>query len=255
MKTISKIIQFTGSIGLAIGLVAVTAVPTFAVNTINNGASSASCTRIATLGNNTNTTIAGHAATMYADFANRLSGIANRDTVIDQKVTTSRTTSAGNFNTKISNLEAKTGFTVTQEMAIKTFATNMQTAEKTRETAVDAARASYRINLINLVKTHQAALRTATTTYQATVTAAFATASSQCSDGTASATLKATVKAARDTFKTARADTKITTEIKALITTRNTAIESANADFKKAVATYKATLSAVLRPTDSKTNS
>jgi hypothetical protein len=255
MKTISKIIQFAGSIGLAIGLVAVTAVPTFAVNDANNGASSASCTRIATLSSSTNTTIAGHAATMYADFANRLSGIANRDTVIDQKVAAARTISAGNFSTKISNLEAKTGFTVTQETAIKTFATNMQMAETTRETAIDAARASYRINLISLVKTHQAALRTATTTYQAAVSAAFVTASTQCGDGSASATLKATVKAGRDTFKTARADAKITTEIKALITTRNTAIESANADFKKAATTYKATLSAVLRPTDSKTNS
>jgi hypothetical protein len=255
MKTISKIMQLAGYIGLSVGLVAVTAVPTFAVPAVTTGTSSASCTRIAALGSTTNTTIAGHVATMNANFTSRLSDIANRDTAIDQKVTAARIKTADNFNTKITNLEAKTGFTVTQETAIKTFATSMQTAEKTRETAVDAARASYRVDLISLVKTHQAALITATTTYQTAVTLAFTTANTNCGDGTATTTLKATVKAARDTYKTARTDAKITTEIKALIATRSAAIESANSNFKNTAATYRATLLAVLRPTTSKTNS
>lgn len=254
MKIISKFIQVASSIGLTVGLVAMSAPPTFAVPANTTETSSASCTKITALGTKTNATISSHVATMRADFAKRLADIASRDTTTDQKVAAARTMGTEKFANKSTDLESRAGLTAVQQAAIKTYVTNMQMAEKTRETAIDAARATYRTGLLTAVQAHQTKLTAATTAYQAAVATAFTTASAQCSDSGATATLKTAVKAARETFKTARTDAKVSTDIKALNMSREEAIKAANADFKKAATTYRATLSAVLETTTPKTN-
>jgi hypothetical protein len=252
MKTISSIIKFTGSIGLMVGITMLSTVPTFAMNTATT---SAACTRIATLGDMTSATIAGHIATMNDDFTTRLTNIANRSTTIDPKIDTARTKSTAAFDAKITSLESPANLTTAQKAAIQAYSASMHTAETTREAAIDAARTTYRTDLLTTVKAHQTALTTATTTYQTSVAAAFTTAGVNCGDGTATATLKTSVKSAKDTFKTARTDAKVTTDIKALMTTRNTAIAAADATFTKDAAAYTATLSAILSTTTSTTNS
>lgn len=251
MKTISKIITLAGSIGLAVGLMTVSSLPTYAVE----GRSSDVCTHIATMSDSTSGTIAGYVIKMNDNFKVRLANIANRTTTLDPKVDAARTKAAQTFDTQATALESKTGVTATQKTAIETFVTNMKAAEKTRETAVDAARTTYRTDLTAAVKTHQASLTAAVTAYQTSVATAFATAGANCGDATASTTLKAAIKTAKDTLKTAQSDAKITANIKALMTTRNAAIKSANETFIAAAASYKTTLLEALKPTTSSTNS
>lgn len=253
MKTVSKIIQLAGSIGLIVGLVAVVSVPTYAVT--GDGTSSAACTRIATLGDTSSATIAGHIVTMNSDFAARINTIASRETGVDASIATARTTSAESFDTKVAHLSAIAGLTPAQKIAVTTFSDNMHNAETARETAVDAARATYRTGLTAAVNTHQTNLAAATTAYQTAVASAFTTAETNCGDGTATATLKTAITSAKATFKTSRDDANVTTNIKALMTTRNTAIASADADFVTAAAGYTKTLVAALETTTSTTNS
>ena len=254
MKIISKFIQVASSIGLTVGLVAMSTAPAFAVSANTTETSSASCTKITTLGTKANATISSHVATMRADFAKRLADIASRDTTTDQKVAAARTTGTEKFTTKTTDLDSRAGLTAVQQTAIKTYVTSMQMAEKTRETAIDAARATYRTNLLAAVQAHQTKLTAATTAYQAAVATAFTTASAQCGDSGATATLKTTVKAAREAFKAARTDAKVSSDIKALNTSREEAIKAANADFRKAATTYRTTLSAILETKNPKTN-
>lgn len=253
MKTISNIIKFAGSTGLLVGLLIISTLPAYAVPATEN--TSGACTRIATLGDTSNATISGHIATMNNDFAARTANIANRSTTIDPKVDATRAKATQTFDTKITKIEAQTGLTAVQKTALETYLTNMHTAETTREAAVDAARTTYRTDLVTTVKTHQTNLTAAITTYQNSVSAAFTTAGANCGDGTAMATLKTSVKAARDTLKTARTDTKVAATIHTLITTRNTAIQAADTNFTQSAATYTSTLSAILEATPATTNS
>jgi hypothetical protein len=250
MKTVSKIIQFAGSASLIIALVAVSSAPTYAVD----GATA--CTQVAALSTSSATAIVSHLTTMDGDFTTRLSNISSREAKVDTTITAARVKQSTAFDGKITNLEAKSDLTTGQLAAIKTYATSIKAAEQTRQKDVDTARAAYGTGLSASVATHQTSLTNAATAYQSAVAAAFAVAATNCATqgATAIQTLKTDIKAARATFKASRSDAKVTTDIKALMTTRNAAIAVADATFTKAVASYSATLTAVLGNTTASTN-
>ncbi len=252
MKTISNKSIF-GMTSLALLLATLVAAPSMAIvspTTTTNKGSSVACTHITTIESTNKATIATRMAGMQGDFAKRLTTITANKTDVDQKVASARAAANAQFESKIKSLEAQTGLTKIQLQAIATYKTDMQQAEVTREKAVDAARTTYRADLLAEVQTHQQDLSSAVAAYQTAVTAAFTTAATNCGDGTAVATLKTDVKSARETLTTARKSDKATTNIKQLATTRAASIKTANEAFAASVAIYTATLTTALGTTN-----
>jgi hypothetical protein len=240
MKTISKKLYFVIALGLTATLITFTGTQSMAVSGTER-TSSAACTRIATLLSTSNATVATHIASMKTDFANRISNIASRQADVDQQSATFRASIADKFDAKITKLREQANLTTAQIAAIDTYATNMKTAESTRETSVDAARLTYRTALSGVVNTHQQSLINATSTFEGSISEAFTIAQTNCSNGTAMATLKQTISTARQTFKLAQ-QSSVGDSIKQLATTRNTAIKAADTAFAKSAADYTAIL-------------
>ena len=253
MKTISSKAIATGVASLLM-VISATA-PAFAVGgtttTTNTGGTNAVCTRVATIMSTNEANLAAHIASMNDNFKARLTKMTADKTAIDQKVITERTNAQNQFEQRITEMEAKSGLTDAQKQAISTFKTNMETAEATREAAVDSARDTYRTALMTQVQNHQQALTSDVNAYQVAVQSAFATATQNCGDGTAITTLRAAVKTARGTLSSQRDSAKIASEIKTLAATRNAAIKAANDAFRSAVSTYTAELTTALGATTS----
>lgn len=218
-------------------------------------AKSGACTTLPATQTNYQAAATKRLATMNDDFAKRISNITNRDKTVDPKIDAARAAAATKFDEAIVKLNAQSGLTTAQTKAITTYESQTKAAEKIREEAVDAARATYRTSLVGVVQQHQAALSTAATTFQSAVSTAFTTAIANCTSTTAKSTLKATIASAKATFATARQSAKVTDQIKQLMQTRDTVIKTADETFAKTAATYSATLSAVLDVTASPTPS
>ena len=230
--------------------------PAFAVDTTSDTTTSV-CTKIGTLSITSKTVVAGKITAMQTDFSNRLSTLSSNQTAIDAKIAADRSAASSKFDTTITSLKAESGLTATQSTAIDTFQAGVKAAELIRTTAVDNARSTYRTGLATQIATHQQNLSTAATAYQAAVTAAFTTATTNCTDANGAATLatlKASIKSARDALTTARSDAKVSAAIKALAATRDASIKSADDAFTKTLATLTATLKAALATTPSTNN-
>jgi hypothetical protein len=207
---------------------------------------SQACSTFSTAQTNYQTAATKRLEAMNEDFAKRLSAINDRSSTIDPKVQAARDAATAKFNDAIATLKAQPDLTAVQQKAIDTYATQMQAAEKTRESAVDAARSAYRTELIKVVQQHQAALSIAVAAFQSSVSTAFTTAISNCADANAKTALKTDIASAKTTFASARESSIVTGQISQLMQARNTAIKNADATFAKAVASYSAALATVL---------
>jgi len=241
MKTISKK-NLILTLVLASVLVVSTSAKSMAIDGEGNAAGA--CIRISTLASTNDAAVTEHMSLMKTNFANRLTEIASRQAEVDQKAATFRTNIAAKFDKKVSELKQQSGLTTDQLTAIDTYATNMKSAEATREAAVDAARSTYRTALAETISAHQQSLLGAATAFEAASTAAFATAQADCSTA-AMTTLKETIKTARETLTSVRESSKVGQTVKQLADTRNAAIKAADEAFAKSAADYTAILKAV----------
>ncbi len=119
--------------------------------------------------------------------------------------------------------------------ALKEYKTNMLNALHTWETNIDAYRASYREDMLALVKAHQKALTDMVATLVETITAALDVAKAHCSDPHAVATLTGAIASANaKLFSNAWAQ-EVTDFTKAgkLVHTRNTGFHQENSKFFK----------------------
>ena len=250
MKTISNKLYFATTLVLATVLVVSTSTQTMAIEAVINHtekATTEACSRISKLASTSDATVTAHAASMKTDFANRISNLTSKHADVDQKASAARASIAVKFEAKITELKQIANLTTVQLTAIDTYATNMKAAELTRETAVDAARSTYRIAIAAAVNSHQQSLIDAAAVFEATTSKALATAKTDCGKGTAMDTLKQTVKVARQTLETARKSSSAGDAIKLLAETRNAAVKAANDAFSQSATGYKTTLTTALK--------
>lgn len=248
MKTISKlitgsgvgIIAFAMVIALPVGAISVSRVPT-------NQSTTERCARVKTLAEASKAKLSERLSAMQLDFQKRLANISSRQDTVDQKATTFRAERNDKFDAKVAELGNKADITEAQLAAIDEFSKDIHAAELTRETAVDAARATYRQALNQAVTEHQTKLLGAATSFQAAVNTAFTTAQSTCSDTGSLATLKTSVKTARESFQTTRKTEVAKATIKQLAETRRSTVETANATFRKSITTSAETLKSILK--------
>lgn len=210
------------------------------------------CDNVSAIQTKNEAELATRIVTMQADFAARLAKITSDKTEIDNKITTNRTEAKKSFEENIQKLELQTGLTNAQKQAIMTYNTNMQLAEKTRETAVDSARSKYNTDLLNVVTKHHQTITEAVNTYQATVQSTFMTAKARCDNGmttTNMSNLRTAIKLARETLTSSKTESEIKSQIKKLATTRNDAIKLADDHFKESATTYNTSLKVALKTT------
>ncbi|MDB5165678.1 MAG: surface antigen [Candidatus Saccharibacteria bacterium] len=242
MKTIFKPIQRIG-----LGVVGVVAcVGLFSTSSvaiaITPAATSAVCTRLPTLAATNAAKINQRLDAMQLDFQKRLSNLASRIDVVDQKVATSRMSLTDKFDSKVSELKNETGVTPVQLAAIEIYEKNMKDAETARATAVDTARGNYRTDVLQKVTGHQAKLLQAALVFQRAIDAAFTKAQANCEESTATTILRTEVKAARNTFQGTQKADEDKLSIKQFAETRGVAIKTANTEFAKKTATATTTL-------------
>lgn len=236
MKTTSKNLALVAAISTILSFAIIS--PSMAIekpinnDTSNTAKQAAVCTRIASLKNNSENEASSKVARMQADFTSRLAKIASDEQSADQKVAAFRLEKKTKFEAQIQTMKSKANLTDAQKTAIDAFKATMETAEIKREQAVDAARATFRIALKEAVTSNQQKLLTAANTYQNTIAAAFATASTNCTADGALITLKNAVKSARENMVKSRESNELGQTIKQLAQTRNTSIKAANDEFK-----------------------
>jgi hypothetical protein len=208
----------------------------------NNELPSIACNRITTLKNNSEKTIDTQLSNLETVFANQLSKITEKEATNDQKITTTRTAAKNQFEEKIQTILAQTGLTESQIQAINDYKNNIQTANVTRQSAVDAARSEYRTALSNTVSAQQQILTQSVKNYKTAVSTAFNNANTNCSQAGSSAELRLSVKTARESLTAARETSKSAAAIKQLSETRNTAIKQADKIFTELATEYAKTL-------------
>lgn len=210
----------------------------------------ADCTAINTIANNGTSAINTKLGAMSSDFTGRLTTITTNLDVVDKKITEARATAATNFDTKISDLKSTQDISDTQLAAIEQYKTDMLAAEKTRETAVDAARATYRAGLVDAVKSYQDSLTGSANTFKSTAASYFQWAKDQCAADKNQTTirtwLKGYIATTKSTFAGARGTDTTKAKISELAQTRNQAIADANKAFTDAATGYAATLATAL---------
>lgn len=250
MKTIFNHLKRLGSAGASMLIVAaVTSTPSLALTaprTTPSTPTDQACARLTTFSTTGTAKLKERQAAMEVDFAKRVSNITSRHDAADQKVVTFRASLSDKFDAKVTDLKSKEGLSEAQLAAINTYEKDMKAAELAREAAVDAVRETYRADLIKEVEAHQAALRSAVTTYQTAVDAAIAAAKADCGNGTAMTTLKSSLQAARESFQAARKASKAQPAVKEHVTSRIEAIKAANTEFAEKAAVYSDTLKSVL---------
>jgi hypothetical protein len=255
MKTISNMLKtmLLSSLSLMLGIFIIT--PAFAIDsTSKTGGTKPQeaanvCARILTLSTSSKDTISSKQGELQTDFSKRLTNVSSHQGEVDSKVITFRTNAAATFEDKIKSLEAESGLTDVQKAAIETYKTSVQSANSTREVAVDSARSAYRTGLATVIAKQQQTLSTASTTYQLTVDAAFTAAVGGCtaSNGaTVMSTLKTAIKSARMTLEATRTPDATKAAIQQLAATRDASIKAANSAFHTTLTGLTAALKAAL---------
>ncbi len=161
----------------------------------------------------------------------------------NSKIAKHRTDMLAKWEEKLKEITAD-ATTDEQKTALAEFRVLVKTAMDVRKTAVDAAMLDYRTDLEALVASRQEQLRSATTAFRTSVTAAIAKAKADCAAGVLPEIIRQTLIAS---IKTARE--KLQTEMKALdpngptvrelVQTRNESVRKANQTFKETVQTGK----------------
>jgi hypothetical protein len=205
------------------------------------------CARVAALALADTTEVKKRITAMQADFAGRLKNITSREDAADKKIATSRSDAMSKFDTKITAMKQVSGLTNKQLDAINTYQKEVKAANDARVIAVDGARTIYRTGLSLAISNHQIKLGDAVTTYQSSITGAFAAAKINCSiDTNALENLKKAVKTARETASTSISKIEATAQVRQLADTKKSSIKDANGAFAKKVAALTTTLKKIL---------
>lgn len=240
MKTTSKKSYLTLIISLAVIMVISTSTKSMAV--VDSDPPIDTCARVTTLSAN-NANVAAHVDNMKADFTSRTTDISNKQAEVDQQAATFRASIATKFDAKIADLKKQIGLSNEQSTAIDVYATNMRSAETTRESAIDAARAAYRTALSSEVTTHQQTMQNAAIAFETSITDAFTVAQTNCGNGTSAIlTLRSKIGIARQTLSSIQQSSKIGDIIQQLSQTRNAATKAASDAFAASAKTYTTTL-------------
>lgn len=134
-----------------------------------------------------------------------------------------------------------------QKLAVADFEKTTKTAISTRQVAVDAAIATFRAGVKNLIITHENGVSGDRTAFEATIKAAFDAAKNDCQNNIAAATVSTNLKnalaAARSKFKLDKQDVpKMGSDIQSLITARKQLVDKAFVDFKATMETARVAL-------------
>jgi len=251
MKTISSRLVAFSSIAIVVCAMIISPVSALGVSRITPDQSNTQrCTKLKTLAEANEAKMSERLSAMQLDFQKRLTSVSSRHDMVDQKATTFRAERSDRFEAKVAALRNKDGLTDAQLAAIDEFEVTIKTAEKTRETAVDTARATYREALDQVIAEHQGTLLDAATVFQKAVKAALTTAQANCGDTSATVSLRASIKTARDSFQSTRKTDAIKTTIKQLAETRREAVQAANTEFKTSVTTAASALKMALENND-----
>ena len=203
--------------------------------------------------------------------ANFCSRIANMETQFDQRIsqkkspadrltqwqqhisqqdsnrTALRTKWSANRDAQFKSLENR-ATTDDQKAAVSAFESTTKDAISKRETAVDAALATFRDGVKNLIDSRKEGVGTDMTALKDAIDAAFSTAKSSCSGSNPDAasirtTLRTAIQAARTKFQTEKQGTpKVGENIQPLIDARKASVDKAMADFKATMEQARTTL-------------
>ncbi len=205
------------------------------------------CTNLLVLVTKINSSVSSLEAKMATARTNRDQKVATNDTKWDQELATDRAKWTGQRQDQFTRLEAK-ATTDTQKAAVKTYETTITSAIATRESANDAARATFRAGVASLIAGQRSTIDSQVGTFANAVSSAEATALSSCQatpdQGPAIRTaFQTAMKNARQAFVSDRkSDGTIGSQVKALAQTRDAAFKVNDATF---VAAAKAAAAAL----------
>lgn len=186
----------------------------------------------------------------------RFSNWQEKMTEHDAKLAALRAQWNANRDAQFAKLEEK-ATTDAQKLAVADFEATTKAAISKRQSAVDAAIATFRVGVKNLIVTRQQGVGDDRTAFEAAIKAAFNQAKTDCDNNVAPATvhtnLKNALAAARSKFKLDKqGEPKVGADIQALIATRKQAVDVAMAAFHATMEKARTTLKAAF-PNDNST--